>query len=232
MANQPNTSILIAAQNIGPFQILDEETGEICDKYLYIEGAPRTYRFDAKEGVFAIEGVDRVGRTLTFQPIAWRIFTDDILKLGLKQWAEIFFVDEHDCVSTVAFHGYSVNNVLNLIKPLTYARKKLSDVVVTAVAEKKENTKIQPKGIYYIASFSFVMANPERVKELKEYVETIKLYRRETITAGAAYRTIVNAFNPFAPENCDYLAEAGFARSEPVNELEDVPTGEPELAIA
>lgn len=230
MANQSNTSILIAAQNIGSFQILDEETGEILDKYLYIEGAPRPYRFDAKEGVFAIEGVDRVGRTLTFQPIAWRIFTDDILKLGLKQWAEIFFVDEHDCVSAVAFHGYSVNNILNLIKPLTYARKKLSDVVVTAVAEKKENTKIQPKGIYYIASFSFVMANAERVKELKEYVDTIKLYRRETITAGAAYRTIVNAFNPFTPENCDYLAEAGFVRSEPVDELEDVPTGEPERA--
>ena len=232
MAKQSNTPALVAAQNIGPFQILDEETGEIRDKYLYLEGAPRTYRFDAKEGVFAIEGVDKVGRTLTFQPIAWRIFADDILKQGLKQWAEIFFIDAQDCVSTVAFHGYSVNNVLNLIKPLHYARKKLSDVVVTAVAEKKENTKIQPKGIYYIATFTFVMANPDRVRELKEFTDTVKLYRRETITAAAIHKTIVDVFNPFAPENCDYLAEAGFASPESTDEAEAVPTEEPDLVTA
>lgn len=232
MAKQPNIPVIVASQNVSPFQILDEETGEILDKYLYIEGAPRTYRFDAKEGVFAIEGVDKVGRTLTFQPIAWRIFTDDILKQGLKQWAEIFFIDEHDCVSSVAFHGYSVDNVLNLIKPLTYARKKLSDVVVTAVAEKKENVKIQPKGIYYIASFTFVMAKPERVQELSEFIKTVKLYRRETITAAAIYRTIVNVFNPFTPENCAYLAEAGMTAPEQTEETEESVDEEAQLETA
>lgn len=221
MANQPNTSSLVTAQNLGPFKILDEESGEIRDQYLYIEGAPRSYRFDAKEGVFTIEGTEKVGRTLIFQPIAWRIFTDDILKQGLKQWAEIFFIDQHDCVSAVAFHGFSVDNILNLIKPLHYARKKLSDVVVTAVAEKKENLKIQPKGVYYIAAFTFVLAKPDRVQELKSFVETVKLYRRETITAGANYRTNVNVFNPFAPENCGYLTEAGLSVPEPPSETPD-----------
>ncbi len=232
MAKQSNTLTPVAVQNIGPFQILNEETGEILDKYLYIEGAPRTYRFDAKEGVFAIEGVDKVGRTITFQPIAWRIFTDDVLKQGLKQWAEIFFIDEHDCVSTVAFHGYSVDNVLNLIKPLTYARKKLSDVVVTAVAEKKENNKIQPKGTYYIASFTYVLAKPDQVKGFKEYIDTVKLYRRETITAAASYKTIVNVFNPFAPENCGYLAEAGFVKPEQSEDLEVAVGEEAEIETA
>jgi hypothetical protein len=207
MANQPSTAAMVAAYNLGQFQIVDEETGEIRDKYLYLEGAPRTYRFDAKEGVFSIEGVERVGRTLSFQPIAWRIFTDDILKQGLKQWAELFFIDDRDCVSSVAFHGYSVENIFNLIKPLHYARKKLSDVVIMAVAEKKENNKIQPKGIYYIANFTFEMAKLDRVNEMNEFVKTVKLYRRDTITALANHTTLVNVYNPFTAENCDYLTE-------------------------
>ena len=78
--------------------------GDVTARYRYLEGHPRQYRFDAKEGVFTINGSEKLGRTLTFQPIAWRIFTDNILNMGTKNWAELFFIDEKNCVSAVLFH--------------------------------------------------------------------------------------------------------------------------------
>ena len=133
------------------YQKVNESTGEVINNtamshFKYLEGHPRQYRFDAKEGIFNINGTEKLGgptngRTLTFQPIAWRIFTDNILNMGTKNWAEIFFIDEKNCVSAVLFHGYSVDNIFRLIEPLFYDDLTLADVVITAVAEKKENTQ-------------------------------------------------------------------------------------------
>ena len=182
-------------------------------QYKYLEGHPRQYRFDAKEGVFNINGSEKLGgpsqgRTLTFQPIAWRIFTDNILNMGTKNWAELFFIDEKDCVSAVLFHGYSVDNIFRLIEPLYYDDMTLADVVVTAVAEKKENNKIQPKGVYYIATFSYQLGDPARTAQLKQYAEdrsaggrsadAVKVFRQETLTDIANIKTAHNYYNPFA----------------------------------
>ena len=181
-----------------PYQKVHELTGEVVNKYKYLEGHPRQYRFDAKEGVFNINGTEKMGRTLTFQPIAWRIFTDNILNMGTKNWAEIFFIDERNCVSAVLFHGYSVDNIFRLIEPLYYDDLTLADVVITAVAEKKENTKIQPKGVYYIAQFSYKMADVEQTKELKQFAQEVKIFRQETLTDIANIKTAMNYYNPFA----------------------------------
>ncbi len=172
-------------------------------RYKYLEGHPRQYRFDAKEGVFNINGSEKLGgpsngRTLTFQPIAWRIFTDNILNMGTKNWAELFFIDEKNCVSAVLFHGYSVDNIFRLIEPLYYDDLTLADVVITAVAERKENNKIQPKGIYHIATFAYTLGNPERTAELKAFAESVKVFRQETLTDIANIKTAMNYYNPFA----------------------------------
>lgn len=34
-----------------PYQKVNEDTGEITNKYKYLPGRPKQYRFDAKEGV-------------------------------------------------------------------------------------------------------------------------------------------------------------------------------------
>ena len=197
-----------------PYQKVHELTGEVIDKYKYLDGHPRQYRFDAKEGVFNINGTDKLGRTLTFQPFAWRIFKDNILNMGTKNWAELFFVDEKNCVATVLFHGYSVDNIYKLIEPLYYDDLTLADVVVTAIAEKKENTKIQPKGIYYIASFSYKMADVEQTKTLKAYASDRRIFRQETLTDVADYKTAMNFYNPFAhAEGLEELPE-GVSNSE------------------
>ena len=206
-APAPNlvVSTLTAPLALLPYQNFNEQTGEVASKYKYLEGHPRQYRFDAKEGVFAINGTEKIGRTLTFQPFAWRIFTDSILTMGPKQWAELYFIDEKVCVSVVMFHGYSVDNIFRLIEPLYYDDQTLADVVLTVVAEKKENTKIQPKGIYYIANFSYKLSNnADTTAELKQFGQDMRIFRQETLTAEANIKTAYNFYNPFtagdAPE--------------------------------
>jgi len=156
--------------SIKSWQTIDQKNGDVISKYKYLEGHPRNYRFDAKEGVFSINGTEKIGgpshgRSLTFQPIAWRIFTDSILNQPEKRWAELFFIDDKKCVSSMRFHGYSVDNIFRLIEPLYYDELTLANVVLTATAEKKENTKIQPKGVYYIAQFSYELADTDLTKQ-------------------------------------------------------------------
>lgn len=207
-------------QSVGRFQTLDTESGEIMAKYLYIEGNPKQYRFDAKEGVFSVHydenNIEKVGSSLSFQPIAWRIFSDDILGLGLKTWAELFFIDETGCVSEVLFHGYSVANLERLIQPLYYNRVKLNEVVLTVNADKKENTKITPKGVYFIASFTYKLADKVQTEEFSDYVQTVLLYRRDTLTEKAQVRVIKNVFNPFIDVTGEH--EQAACLQEPVEE--------------
>ena len=115
---QATPNALNEAFTIKPYQVVDEATGDVVSQYRYLEGHPKGYRFDAKEGEFNINGIKKLGRTLTFRPIAWRIFVDNILNMGVKNWAELFFIDEKNGVSAILFHGYSVDNIFRLIEPL------------------------------------------------------------------------------------------------------------------
>lgn len=200
--NKSQIETIQSGNELKPHQKTHELTGEVANggvarRYKYLEGHPRQYRFDAKEGVFNINGSEKLGRTLTFQPIAWRIFTDNILNMGTKNWAEIFFIDERNCVSALLFHGYSVDNIFRLIEPLYYDDLTLADVIITAVAEKKENNKIQPKGVYYIANFTYKMADVEKTNELKQFAQEAKVFRQETLTDIANIKTAMNYYNPF-----------------------------------
>ncbi|GAB3757223.1 hypothetical protein [Spirosoma pomorum] len=196
--NKSQLSTIQSDNALKPYQKIHELTGEVVSRYKYLEGHPRQYRFDAKEGVFNINGAEKLGRTLTFQPIAWRIFTDNILNMGTKNWAEIFFIDEKNCVSALLFHGYSVDNIFRLIEPLYYDDLTLADVVITATAEKKENTKIQPKGVYYIANFTYKMGDETKTAELKQFAQENKIFRQETLTDIVNIKTAMNYYNPFA----------------------------------
>ncbi|UHG94705.1 hypothetical protein [Spirosoma oryzicola] len=204
----------VSAVVLLPYQKIHELTNQVVDKYKYLTGHPKQFRFDAKDGQFNINGQEKLGRTLTFQPIAWRIFADNILNMGTKNWAELFFIDEKNCVSAILFHGYSVDNIFRLIEPLFYDDLTLADVVITAVAEKKENNKIQPKGVYYISTFSYKMADPDKTAELKLYAQDRKLFREETLTDIANVKTAMNYYNPFAHGGA---AELGVVAPEGVN---------------
>lgn len=163
----------------------DEETGEFVSKYRYLEGRPRQIRFDAKEGHFTLEDKEILGPTLTFQPLAWRIFEDNILDFGHKKWAELFYADERNRICAVLFHGFSVENLLELREALFYDEKSLSQVLLTATAEKKENTKISPKATYYIAKFGYVEGDQEAVAEQARFAHENFIFREKTFTGNA-----------------------------------------------
>lgn len=147
----------------------------------YLPGEPRPIRFDAKGGVFNVDGKEELGKTLTFQPVAWEFFYGNILNMGAKNWVEFFYLDERNRLCSILFHGNSVNALKQVQVPLFYDDLTLADVVLTVTPEKKENTKIKPKGIYYIAEFSYTMADPMRTADLAAYAASTPIYREGTI---------------------------------------------------
>lgn len=169
---------------------LDEASGELTEtsRFRYLPGHPRQVRFDAKAGQFNIGGTVPLGSSLSFIPLAWRVFHDDILNMGRKLWAELFFTDAQGAVCAVLFHGYSVENLYRLIEPLFYDDLTLADVVVKVTAEKKQTTKEGKTATYYIAQFSYEPADPAEVAARRDFARDFPIWRTETNTGAADVR--------------------------------------------
>lgn len=185
----------------------DEATGEVVpvSRFRYLPGHPRQVRFDAKAGQFNLGGTVPLGNSFPFIPLAWRVFQDDILNMGRKLWAELFFADEKGAVCAVLFHGYSVENLYRLIEPLFYDDLTLADVLVTVTAEKKQTTKDGKTATYYIAQFSYEAADPAEVAARRDFARDFPLWRAETYTSAADMRlqyayTVPVGEDPQGPE--------------------------------
>ncbi|WP_375416774.1 hypothetical protein [uncultured Hymenobacter sp.] len=190
---------------------LDEATGELAQvpRFRYLPGHPRQIRFDAKAGKFNIGGTTELGSSLSFIPLAWRVFQDDILNMGRKLWAELFYADEKGAVCAVLFHGYSVENLYRLIEPLFYDDLTLADVLVKVTAEKKQTTKEGKTATYYIAQFSYEAADPAEVAARRDFARDFPIWRAETHTGKADMR-IQHAYAvPAAPEQSEPAPAAG-----------------------
>ncbi|NVO84477.1 hypothetical protein [Hymenobacter terrestris] len=176
---------------------VDEETGEVTEtsRFRYLPGHPRQIRFDAKAGQFNSNGLTQLGGSISFIPLAWRIFSDDILNMGRKLWAELFYADERGAICAVLFHGYSVENLYRLIEPLFYDELMLADVVVTVQASKKETTKEGKKATYYIAEFSYEPAELAEIQARRDFAQDFPIWREETHTGAADMRTS-HAYSP------------------------------------
>lgn len=170
-------------------------------KYLYFEGRPREYRFNGQNGQFNLYG-DRVltdgsGRllsTFSFQPIAYRIFEDTLFGRAVRElWAELFFVDNDNCVASIMFNNTSVNELYRLLEPILYERKSLCDVVLNIKPERVQS-KSDPSKSWYIARFTYENALPERIAEMKEYVKTHQVYRGETLTVSAQHKLVSQGY--------------------------------------
>lgn len=177
---------------------INEETGEvsIVPEFKYVEGQPREYKSDAKNGAFLLNGKS-LGEFLILQPIAWRFFEEDLFNLGLRNWAEVFFIDEKDCLSAILFHGFSVDALKELAAPLFYDDKSLSDVVLSVKWEHLQNNKVAGKPTYCVAAFEYEEADVERTRYLHEYAKTVKIYRRATLKAETFNDPKHNFYNPY-----------------------------------
>jgi hypothetical protein len=145
----------------------------------YLEGHPRQYGFDTATGVFSLNQAGPLGRSLTIQPIGWRIFTDNILHRGTRRWAELFFIDQQQCVATILFQDGSVARLARLLEPLYYDDLTLADVLLNMVAERRDHA---PADDRYVAHFGMTPADPARTLALKHYAQTHRIFRHETRT--------------------------------------------------
>lgn len=202
MAKQTNTPDAAAATAaaVTPSRaylnaVVDEATGELVEtsRFKYLPGHPRQIRADLKAGVFNVGGEKVLGKTISFIPVALRIFSDNILNMGRKVWAEVFFIDEAGAVCAVLFHGYSVENLQKLNASLFYDDLNLTDVVLTATPIKKQTVKDEKPATYFICDFSYTAADPAEVQARQEFAEDFDLYREETLT-GTEERRITQGY--------------------------------------
>ena len=164
---------------------VNKETGEIEVKYR--PGHPRQYRFDASRGMFNVAGNENLtkkGEALSFIPVAYRIFKDDILGYGLKSWAEFFFINNSGHMCSLLFHGYSVENLEKCTNDLFYDDVNLAQVTITATPiEKTKNSEGEGKGNkYFMAEFSYKVLTEEKQKEIKPLGEDLQIFRQDTLT--------------------------------------------------
>ena len=171
---------------------VDEATGEVTEtsRFKYLPGHPRQIRADLKAGVFNLNGQEVLGKTLTFIPVALRVFSDNILSMGRKVWAELFFIDKTGAVCAVLFHGYSVENLQKLNASLFYDDLNLTEVELTVTPIKKQTEKDGKPATYFIADFSYTAADPAEVQARQEFAEDFDLYREETLTGMADTRIL------------------------------------------
>jgi hypothetical protein len=180
-----NTGLATAGQYNWLKEKLNEDTGELeqVERFKYTLGAPREYRFDAKNGVFTVGANSAVGSTLKVKPIAWAIYTDELFGQPSKLWAELYFIDDKDCVSVIMFHGPSAQELQKLAEPLYYDDKGLNDVIIEIYATEHTNTKLKPQVKYWIARFDrYEAADAELVKEQKAYARSFPIFRKTSWT--------------------------------------------------
>lgn len=157
----------------------------------YKKGSPKQYRADAKLGQFNINGRTVVGESLDIHPIAYRFFRDNLFNRGTMEWVELFFIDEQNCLSSIMFNGYSVQNLVQLLGEMFYDDVTLTDIVLGVTWEKHKNETAN--AVYYIANFTVVEAVSHEVKEAaKLLTKEVEIYRADTITPTCEMAEKVN----------------------------------------
>ena len=174
----------------------NQETGELQIKYR--PGFPRHYRFDASRGLISLSdmNITKKAEPLSFIPISYRIFQDDILGYGLKKWAEFFFINQLGHVCSLLFHGYSVENLEKGTHDLYYDEVNLSEVILTVTPIEKTKKEGEGKGSkYFIAEFSYKVLSNEQRNEMKLLGEALNVWRTDTLTENSTMELSVN-YNP------------------------------------
>ena len=198
---------------------LDSETGEIT-AITYLPGYPRQYRFDASRGIFNVKGetpISKKGEELTILPIAYRVFRDDILGMGLKKWVEFFFINEAKQVCSLLLHGYSVENLMRIVDEMFYDGVNLCEVALSIKPVEKQNKETGNK--YFIASFGYKPLKDESRLAIEAVANHLSIWREETLTGDADIQYQLNFAPPIKKEEMGNI-EGQVAPSEEEQEVE------------
>ena len=143
----------------------------ISDIFRYIEGEPKQYRYNSQTGQFNIDGdtpvLDKSGKPIkefTFQPFVFRIFEDGLFNRNREPWAELFFIDALNCVSSIMFNGTTLTELRGVMKKLIYEGNEplnLCDVVLT-IRPEKLTSKNDPTKSWFIGRFQLPACRPRK----------------------------------------------------------------------
>ncbi len=164
---------------------INTETGEITP-IRYLPGYPLQYRFDASRGIININGekpITKKGQAFKLQPVAFRVFQDDILNFGFKRWAEFFFLNEKNALCNLLVHGYSVENLMHTIQQMFYDNVNLCQVQLTIKPIEKVNKATGNK--YFIAEFSYKELTKEQIQKSEALTNGLRIWREDTLTGDA-----------------------------------------------
>ena len=148
----------------------------------YLRGRPRPYRFDASRGILNINGETNVtssGKPFTLIPIAYRIFSDQLFDLSRREWLELYFIDAVGAISIVMFHGYSVEEFMQMSQKLYYEDLGITEIEITVHPQAKESKTSGSK--YFIASFEYKAAPKEYLEIAKAITKGLEIYRADTL---------------------------------------------------
>ena len=184
------------------FNVLEENglvnptTGEVLP-IRYLPGYPLQYRFDASRGIFNIGGdrpITKKGASITFTPICYRIFRDDILGYGRKRWVEFFFINDKQVICNLLLHGYSVENLMKTIQAMYYDNVRLDEVALTIKPTERNNKTSGNK--YFIAEFTYQsLPKEQRKNPMLESLQQVPIWREDTLT-GDAHTELAFNYNP------------------------------------
>lgn len=179
--------------------LVDEKSGEV--KLKYLAGYPRQIRFDASKGFFNVKGITpltKKGGSFTIQPIAYRIFKDNILGMGVKSWAEFFFINNSNQICALLIHGYSVQNLMQQADEMFYDDVNFNQVSLTITPIEKTSKTQDEKGNfnkYYICHFDYEKLDKKVLDTLTAAKAGLQIWREETLT-GDAISLFTDNYNP------------------------------------
>ena len=175
------TKTTLPAISIETLQTLvEEDTGAVSIKYL--KGRPRQYRFDASKGYFNIGGqepITQTGKPFTLIPIGYRIFKDRLFEYGIREWLELFFIDEMGAISNVTLHGYSVENFMKMSQDLFYENLSIREIEITITPQERSSKANGKK--YFIAGFEYKQADKAYLEMVRPLVADMELFRSDTV---------------------------------------------------
>ena len=166
-------------------QLANPDGGEIR-QLKYRPGSPRSFRFDASKGRINFNGEDlltKSGEPFSFVPIAWRTFRGNLFEKGVKQWAEMFYINRAGILCSILFHGFSVESLLEIESELFYDDLPISAVVLTMTPELKTSKKLDDEGrpkTFYIAKWAFKPAPADLLEQFKSMTEKEQIFRLDT----------------------------------------------------
>jgi len=214
-----STTRLLPLTDLSKVELIDKETGNVKIKYL--QGIPRQYRFDASKGFFNMKGDERLtknGDPFTIIPLAFQIFTDEILgdQYGRMRWVELIFLNNALQVCSLLLHGYSVQNLTAKAGDLFYDNANFCQVKLTIKPVEKTSTDPQANGAkYWMAFFDYVLIEKEELEKLETATKGLEFYRADTYTAN---REIELSQNYAIPREIQRLQQAQEQEAEQIGD--------------